>query len=211
MFAPHRRHQRARAIVADLNFRAKRGSPSTRATQRRKHECRTLFPQAPCRSKEASGFPRHHQGRSAAPVRHPRCTPTPDEDGDGRGPFRSCLSVRVKLRRRGVRRPGHRKLRVTDIHARDHRSRPKIGVKNDGHPSRPWEIDDRTASGPLSVFRGPFVHRTNHVGEPHRRAVKHPAATIAAPPAPRGVPEQTSMWPYPAVGHPDRHRVNGGT
>jgi carbon-monoxide dehydrogenase large subunit len=40
---------------------------------------------------------------------------------------------------------------VTDIHARDHRVRARIGVKKDGTVTA-WEIDDLTAIGPYSVY-----------------------------------------------------------
>ena len=40
---------------------------------------------------------------------------------------------------------------VTDIHARDHRIKAKIGVKNDGSITA-FEIDDLTGVGPYSVY-----------------------------------------------------------
>ena len=40
---------------------------------------------------------------------------------------------------------------VTDIHARDHRIKAKIGVKNDGTITA-FEIDDLTGIGPYSVY-----------------------------------------------------------
>jgi carbon-monoxide dehydrogenase large subunit len=40
---------------------------------------------------------------------------------------------------------------VTDIHARDHRVKAKIGVKDDGTITA-WEIDDLTGIGPYSVY-----------------------------------------------------------
>ncbi len=40
---------------------------------------------------------------------------------------------------------------VTDIHARDHRVKAKIGVKKDGSITA-WEIDDLTGIGPYSVY-----------------------------------------------------------
>src|SRR5580704_11102934 len=40
---------------------------------------------------------------------------------------------------------------VTDIHARDHRVKAKIGVQNDGTITA-WEIDDLTGIGPYSVY-----------------------------------------------------------
>src|SRR5262249_31772902 len=40
---------------------------------------------------------------------------------------------------------------VTDIHARDHRIKAKIGVKTDGNITA-WEIDDLTGIGPYSVY-----------------------------------------------------------
>ena len=43
---------------------------------------------------------------------------------------------------------------VTDIHARDHRVKAKIGVKNDGTITA-FEIDDLTGIGPGSVIRAP--------------------------------------------------------
>src|SRR5262249_206180 len=40
---------------------------------------------------------------------------------------------------------------VTDIHARDHRVKAKIGVKSDGTITA-WEIDDLTGIGPDSLY-----------------------------------------------------------
>ena len=40
---------------------------------------------------------------------------------------------------------------VTDIHARDHRVKAKIGIKKDGTITA-WEIDDLTGIGPYSVY-----------------------------------------------------------
>ena len=40
---------------------------------------------------------------------------------------------------------------VTDIHARDHRVKAKVGVKQDGTITA-WEIDDLTGIGPYSVY-----------------------------------------------------------
>src|SRR5260370_9909992 len=40
---------------------------------------------------------------------------------------------------------------VTDIHARDHRVRAKIGITRDGAITA-WEIDDLTGIGPYSVY-----------------------------------------------------------
>ena len=40
---------------------------------------------------------------------------------------------------------------ITDIHARDHRVKAKIGVKKDGTITA-WEIDDLTGIGPYSVY-----------------------------------------------------------
>src|SRR5436853_6142331 len=40
---------------------------------------------------------------------------------------------------------------VTDIHARDHRVKAKVGVKRDGTITA-WEIDDLTGIGPYSVY-----------------------------------------------------------
>ncbi len=59
---------------------------------------------------------------------------------------------------------------VTDIHARDHRVKAKIGVKNDGTITA-WEIDDLTGIGPYSV-----VFQNKNVMCQYR-AVGHPIAT----------------------------------
>ena len=53
----------------------------------------------------------------------------------------------------------------TDIHARDHRCKGKIGVKNDGTITA-FEIDDLTGIGPYSMYPRTSAHR----GQPGRQS-----------------------------------------
>ena len=57
---------------------------------------------------------------------------------------------------------------VTDIHARDHRIKAKIGVKNDGTITA-FEIDDLTGIGPYSVYPRTSGHRGQPGRQPDRR------------------------------------------
>src|SRR5438067_8434289 len=52
---------------------------------------------------------------------------------------------------------------VTDIHARDHRVKARIGVKNDGRITA-FEIDDLTGIGPYSVYPRTSGIEANQIG-----------------------------------------------
>jgi carbon-monoxide dehydrogenase large subunit len=96
---------------------------------------------------------------------------------------------------------------VTDIHARDHRVKAKIGVKNDGSITA-WEIDDLTGIGPLLGLSAHVGHRGEPDRQSHRRAVYLPELPR---PRPRGVPEQERHVPVPRGRPSDRDRGDGGT
>ena len=69
---------------------------------------------------------------------------------------------------------------VTDIHARDHRVKARIGVKTDGTITA-WEIDDLTGIGRTRSIRAPPAsRRTRSSISP---AVPTPARTTAPAPA----------------------------
>ena len=70
---------------------------------------------------------------------------------------------------------------VTDIHARDHRVKAKIGVKNDGTITA-WEIDAPDRHRPLFGLSAHLRHRGQPGRQPDRRAL-HLRATIAPAPA----------------------------
>ena len=91
---------------------------------------------------------------------------------------------------------------VTDIHARDHRIKARIGVKNDGTITA-WEIDDLTGIGPYSVYPRTSRHRGQPGRQPHRRALHLPELQGARP---RGVPEQERDVPVPRGRPSDRDR-----
>ena len=91
---------------------------------------------------------------------------------------------------------------VTDIHARDHRVKAKIGVKNDGTITA-FEIDDLTGIGPYSVYPRTSRHRGQPGRQPHRRAVHLPELPR---PRARGVPEQERDVPVPRGRPSDRDR-----
>ena len=69
---------------------------------------------------------------------------------------------------------------VTDIHARDHRVKAKIGVKNDGTITA-WEIDDLTGIGPYSVYPRTSGIEANQVVNLDRRALHLRRTTAPAP------------------------------
>ena len=91
---------------------------------------------------------------------------------------------------------------VTDIHARDHRVKARIGVKNDGTITA-WEIDDLTGIGPYSVYPRTSRHRGEPDRQSHRRAVHLRQLQGARP---RGVPEQERDVPVPRGRPSDRDR-----
>ena len=74
---------------------------------------------------------------------------------------------------------------VTDIHARDHRIKAKIGVKNDGTITA-FEIDDLTGIGPYSVYPRTSGHRGQPDRQPDRRPLHLRKLSRAGA---RGVPE----------------------
>jgi len=89
---------------------------------------------------------------------------------------------------------------VTDIHARDHRVKARIGVKRDGTITA-FEIDDLTGIGPYSVYPPNQRHRGQSGGQSGRRAVHLPELRARA----RVVfQNQNVMCQYrgSAVGHP---------
>ncbi len=105
----------------------------------------------------------------------------------------------------------------TDIHARDHRCKGKIGVKRDGTITA-FEIDDLTGIGPYSMY--PRDQRDR--GQPGRQSRRRPLCDRELScPGPRRVPEQECDVPVPrrwpsdrllgdgrsgrSGGHEDRH------
>ena len=91
---------------------------------------------------------------------------------------------------------------VTDIHARDHRVKGKIGVRNDGTITA-FEIDDLTGIGPYSVYPRTSRHRSQPGRQSHRRPLCLPELSR---PRPRGVPEQERHVPVPRGRPSDRGR-----
>src|SRR6476659_7527123 len=65
---------------------------------------------------------------------------------------------------------------ITDIHARDHRVKAKVGVKRDGTITA-FEIDDLTGIGPYSVYPRTSGIEANQIVMCQYRAVGHPIAT----------------------------------
>ena len=96
---------------------------------------------------------------------------------------------------------------VTDIHARDHRVKAKIGVKNDGTITA-FEIDDLTGIGPYSVYPRTSRHR----GEPGRQPDRRPLhlRRIIARRRAWCSPNKNVMCQYRAVGHPIAVAVTEG-
>ena len=82
---------------------------------------------------------------------------------------------------------------VTDIHARDHRVRAKIGVKKDGTITA-FEIDDLTGIGPYSVYPRTSRHRGKPGRQSHRRTL-HLRQLSGADAG--GVPKQERHVPVP--------------
>src|SRR4029453_14038215 len=95
---------------------------------------------------------------------------------------------------------------VTDIHARDHRVKAKIGVKNDGTITA-WEIDNLTGIGPYSVYPRP-------PGLEGNQTVNLPGGPYTCPNCrarPRVVFQNKNvMCQYRAVGHPIATAVTEG-
>ncbi len=95
---------------------------------------------------------------------------------------------------------------VTDIHARDHRVKAKIGVKNDGTITA-FEIDDLTGIGPYSVYPRTSGIEANQivnlVGGPYTTPNYRAAARVV-------FQNKNVMCQYRAVGHPIAVAVTEG-
>src|SRR3954453_16757724 len=95
---------------------------------------------------------------------------------------------------------------VTDIHARDHRIKAKIGVKNDGAITA-WEIDDLTGIGPYSVYPRTSGIEANQVvnltGGPYTCGNYRARARVV-------FQNKNVMCQYRAVGHPIATAVTEG-
>ena len=95
---------------------------------------------------------------------------------------------------------------VTDIHARDHRIKARIGVKNDGTITA-WEIDDLTGIGPYSVYPRTSGIEANQIvnltGGPYTCANYRARARVV-------LQNKNVMCQYRAVGHPIATAVTEG-
>ena len=95
---------------------------------------------------------------------------------------------------------------VTDIHARDHRVKAKIGVKKDGTITA-WEIDDLTGIGPYSVYPRTSGIEANQVvnltGGPYTCPNYRARARVV-------FTNKNVMCQYRAVGHPIATAVTEG-
>ena len=95
---------------------------------------------------------------------------------------------------------------VTDIHARDHRVKAKIGVKDDGTITA-WEIDDLTGIGPYSVYPRTSGIEANQivnlVGGPYNCPNYRAQARVV-------FQNKNVMCQYRAVGHPIAVAVTEG-
>ena len=95
---------------------------------------------------------------------------------------------------------------VTDIHARDHRIKAKIGVKNDGTITA-FEIDDLTGIGPYSVYPRTSGIEANQIvnliGGPYTCGNYRAAARVV-------FQNKNVMCQYRAVGHPIAVAVTEG-
>jgi carbon-monoxide dehydrogenase large subunit len=95
---------------------------------------------------------------------------------------------------------------VTDIHARDHRIKAKIGVKNDGTITA-FEIDDLTGIGPYSVYPRTSGIEANQVvnlvGGPYTCPNYRAQAKVV-------FTNKNVMCQYRAVGHPIAVAVTEG-
>ena len=96
---------------------------------------------------------------------------------------------------------------VTDIHARDHRVKGKIAVKNDGTIVA-FEIDDLTGIGPYSMYPRTSGIEANQVvnmiGGPYRFDNYRAVATVV-------FQNKNMMCQYRAVGHPIMCAVTEGS
>src|SRR6478736_1157485 len=95
---------------------------------------------------------------------------------------------------------------VTDIHARDHRVKARIGVKRDGTITA-WEIDDLTGIGPYSVYPRTSGIEANQVvnlvGGPYTCGNYRARARVV-------FQNKNVMCQYRAVGHPIATAVTEG-
>src|SRR4249919_2872825 len=95
---------------------------------------------------------------------------------------------------------------VTDIHARDHRVKARIGVKQDGTITA-WEIDDLTGIGPYSVYPRTSGIEANQVvnlvGGPYTCPNYRARARVV-------FQNKNVMCQYRAVGHPIATAVTEG-
>ena len=95
---------------------------------------------------------------------------------------------------------------VTDIHARDHRVRGRIGVKNDGTITA-FEIDDLTGIGPYSVYPRTSGIEANQIvnltGSPYTCPNYRARARVV-------FQNKNVMCQYRAVGHPIATAVTEG-
>ena len=95
---------------------------------------------------------------------------------------------------------------VSDIHARDHRVKAKIGVKNDGTITA-FEIDDLTGIGPYSVYPRTCGIEANQVvnltGGPYTCPNYRAHARVV-------FQNKNVMCQYRAVGHPIATAVTEG-
>jgi carbon-monoxide dehydrogenase large subunit len=95
---------------------------------------------------------------------------------------------------------------ITDIHARDHRVKARIGVKNDGTITA-WEIDDLTGIGPYSVYPRTSGIEANQVvnltGGPYTCGNYKARARVV-------FQNKNVMCQYRAVGHPIATAVTEG-
>jgi len=95
---------------------------------------------------------------------------------------------------------------VTDIHARDHRVKAKIGVKSDGTITA-WEIDDLTGIGPYSVYPRTSGIEANQIvnltGGPYICPNYRARARVV-------FQNKNVMCQYRAVGHPIATAVTEG-
>ncbi len=95
---------------------------------------------------------------------------------------------------------------VTDIHARDHRVKAKIGVKKDGTITA-WEIDDLTGIGPYSVYPRTSGIEANQIvnltGGPYKCMNYRTLARVV-------FQNKNVMCQYRAVGHPIATAVTEG-
>ena len=95
---------------------------------------------------------------------------------------------------------------VTDIHARDHRVKAKIGVTKDGKITA-WEIDDLTGIGPYSVYPRTSGIEANQIvnltGGPYTCQNYRARARVV-------FQNKNVMCQYRAVGHPIATAVTEG-